>query len=126
MTTKYRKPLLDESLPYGAKILELINQICEERKFELLEINMDRDHIHFLIDLPPRVSPSVLVKTVKQVTTHTLWSLYEDDLKKEFWKTRLFWSPSYFISTIGQAEESVVKRYIENQGMNWKPIHSRT
>lgn len=107
-------------------VVSLITDYADRNGFGLEAIECDRDHIHFLIEMPPRISPSTMVKNIKQETTYTLWSKYEMSLKKEFRKTRLFWSPSYFISSVGVSNEATIREYIENQGRNTKPIHPRT
>ena len=126
LTTKYRKHLLVPSLPYDKLVKGVISRIADEGGYILGEMESDKDHLHFLIETKPRISPSLLIKTIKQQTTHEVWDMYGDQLRKDFWKKRSFWSPSYFVSSVGVVDLDAVSRYISTQGISRNPIHPRT
>ena len=120
LTVKYRKHLLVD-MEISTSVKEKIKEIALREGYPLKSIEVDKDHIHFLIETTPRLSPSQLIKKIKQETTYELWDKYPTKLQNQFWKTKLFWSPSYFITSVGETNEEIITRYINNQGKNIKP-----
>lgn len=112
---KYRHPVLD--------IPELKNQLIEisHRLFEqewhckIENINTDKDHIHILFSSKPQVQLSKLINNYKTVTSRLLRKQFAEQLKPYFWKS-YFWSDSYFIGTVSEVTESMIYRYIDEQG----------
>ena len=81
---------------------------------ELQEV--DRDHIHLLISYNPKIAVSQIVRALKSESTILLWKRHYDFLRKRFWKEQTFWSDGYFASSIGEASEETIRKYIESQG----------
>jgi len=107
---------------YRHKILNLINiksifkNIEEESDFEILEMEVDIDHIHFLIKSKPRYSISQLIRRLKRNSTIRAWKYYNNILKNYYWKEKTFWSDGYFICTIGNISKETIQKYIQSQG----------
>ena len=95
-------------------MVRLILSLSEGMGFKVLEINIDLDHVHLLINCKPRHYISDIIKRLKGTTALWLFKLYPE-LKKELWKGHL-WNPSYFISTVSENLEDNIVRYIKNQG----------
>ena len=68
----------------------------------------DKDHIHYMIETPPTVALSDVVRTMKSYTTFHIWKLHETLLSKSIY--------GYFICSIGNVSETTLANYIENQG----------
>ena len=75
----------------------------------------DKDHIHILVSASPNISPRQIASILKQKSTYELWQTYRDELEKQFWKKHIFWSPSYFVASIGSVSKEALERYIANQ-----------
>ena len=84
--------------------------------YRILEMETDKDHIHILLDYRPNVPVSLIVKQLKQYSTYQMWKHHEWHLKQEFWKHRTLWSDGYFACSIGQVSQTIIERYIQNQG----------
>lgn len=95
--------------------LEII-RIANTSNFKIQEIEVDKDHIHLLIESVPNISVTQIVRKLKQESTISIWKHFPLILNKNFWKEQTFWSDGYFASTIGQASEETIRNYIENQG----------
>lgn len=93
-----------------------MNRISKNSDFKIEAIEIDKDHIHLLIDSIPNISATQIVRKLKQESTVSIWKQFSLLLKKHFWKERTFWTDGFFVSTTGQASEETVRRYIENQG----------
>lgn len=114
--TKYRKPLLKNNLIVNQLRLKLADiEARSDFNIELAEV--DKDHIHILMDYEPKVSILQIVRRLKQETTFTLWRLFEEKLRKHYYKERTFWSDGYFVCSIGVgASYETIQKYISSQG----------
>lgn len=84
---------------------------------KLLACGFDGNHVHLVIDSPPRCSPAQLVGRIKQLSTHRLWNSHEDNLKNIYYgKKKMMWSSGYFCETVGNVSEKTVLDYVKNQG----------
>ena len=113
MTSKYRRAIFNEgSFEYFKKVVKGIGRDVPE--VEILEMNHDKDHIHMLLSIPPKMRVSDVVRRIKSVSGRLMKKKF-DYIKKCYWGGGGIWSDGYFVSTIG-IDELVIKRYIENQG----------
>lgn len=83
-------------------------------EIEIDEVNHDKDHIHLLISVPPKLSISEVVRFLKCNTSREIRKKFKF-LDKVYFGSDGIWSEGYFVSTVG-ADEADIKRYIENQG----------
>ena len=74
---------------------------------EIIELNMQVDHIHMLIVIPPKHGVSAVIGQIKQYTASRLREKF-GWLKKVYWKERVVWSPGYFVSTVGLDEKQIL------------------
>lgn len=86
-------------------------------QFSIDEIEVDKDHIHVLVDSDPTKSPLDFVRLAKMMTTYHAWrSDWSTLLNSVYWKERTLWSDGYFVATTGQASTETIRQYIESQG----------
>lgn len=84
---------------------------------KLLACGFDDNHVHLVIDSPPRWSPSQLVGRIKQLSTYKLWRTHGNKLKMIYRrKKKMLWSNGYFCETVGNVSESTVLECVKNQG----------
>ncbi len=114
IVTKYRKKILKDSIAEDVK--QYILDIATENGYEILAMETDKDHIHFLIGYDCTDCVANIVKIVKQKTTYLLWQKYNRYLSKCYWKKKIFWSDGYFACSIGEVSTATIQRYIETQG----------
>lgn len=107
--TKYRQPVFTlESL---TAIEKSFSEVAKKMDFQILEFNGESDHIHALIEYPPKLSISQIVNALKGVSSRRYGqSGYPKPCGKE-----ALWSPSYFVSSAGGAPIEVLKQYIREQ-----------
>ena len=60
----------------------------------------DKDHIHYMIEIPTALEISKIVKLIKSYTTYYIWKKHQSFLGKYYWKEKTFWTDGYFISSI--------------------------
>ena len=88
-------------------------KVCLDFEAELVEMDGRDNHVHLLVNYPPKHSISALVNSLKGVSSRLL-RLERPDLVRRYWKGVL-WSPSYFAASCGGAPIAVLKAYIEQQ-----------
>ena len=112
---KYRKKLL---IKYGEEIKQLFYDIAEEKDLNIIEMEVDKDHIHTLVQYPPTKSILEIVRCFKQMSTYRILRQNNNQiyLKKHFWKENIFWSDGYFACSIGNVSKEIIEKYIQEQG----------
>ena len=113
LVTKYRKQLLQGSIADDVK--QKILDIANTRGYEIIAMETDKDHIHFLLSYDATDRVCDIVKIVKQETTYYLWQKYSSVLSKQYWKEKTFWSDGYFACSIGEISSATIQKYIESQ-----------
>src|SRR5580692_1880862 len=109
--TKYRKKIFSKT---AINILNMIfSNVCKDFGATLIEMDGENDHVHLLIEYPPKLAVSSLVNSLKGVSSRLLRK-HLPLISKYYWKGVL-WSPSYFASSCGGAPICIVKQYIEQQ-----------
>ena len=106
---KYRKSILTGSIADESK--RLIEGICLERNWSVLALEVQPDHIHLFVSIPPSTSVADAVKILKGSTARKLFVRFPE-LKKQLWGGHL-WSPSYYVGTAGNVSSETIQKYIE-------------
>jgi putative transposase len=110
--TKYRrgvftKEILDDLRPIFASV-------CVDLEAELIEFDGEDDHVHLLVNYPPKVAVSKLVNSLKGISSLLIRKKNYPSIKRRIWGGALR-SPSYFAGSCGGATIAVIRKYIEQQ-----------
>ncbi len=106
---KYRRWIVREDIRQRAA--ELFRQIAEDFGFEITAMEVSKDHVHLLLDFPPKYAISKVVGILKSISTSRLLREFPE-LHQQMWK-REFWEDGYFARTVGdQVTAEVIKQYI--------------
>ena len=108
---KYRRKVFDGDAI--DRMRRMFSKVCEDMEASLVEMDGEDNHVHLLVEYPPKLAVSVLVNSLKGVSSRLLRK-ERPDLRKRYWKNVL-WSPSYFASSCGGAPIGIIKQYIEQQ-----------
>lgn len=106
---KYRKPILTGQV--GESCSRLLDEICDANSWPVITKEIQPDHIHLFVSIPPSISVANAVKILKGSTARKLFTLHPE-IKKELWGGSL-WSPSYYVGTAGNVSAETIQRYIE-------------
>ena len=90
-----------------------IRMLCEWKGCSVEELNVQADHVHLLVSVPPKVSISKLMGTLKGKLAIKLFKSYPNLKKKPYWGNH-FWARGYFVSTVGLDEE-MIRKYVKHQ-----------
>jgi len=110
-TPKYRYKILTDKLKEFLE--ESIRSICEWKQVEILELNIQYDHVHIVVFVEPKISISEFMGILKGKTAIKIFKSFSG-LKKKPYLGNHFWSRGYCSSTIGLDEEKV-RKYVQYQ-----------
>ena len=108
---KYRFRILGGEI--AAEVANCIRAFSEQQHSEVVELNIQLDHVHLLVLVPPKVSISNFVGTVKGRTAIRVLNKYKQLKKKPYWGNH-FWAKGYCVDTVGLDVE-MVRKYIKYQ-----------
>ncbi len=118
---KYRRKIFSETV--DASLREICVEISERYEIRFIEIDVDEDHVHFLIQSVPIYSVTQLVKMIKSLTARQLF-IKCPEVKKQLWGGNI-WTSGYYVNTVGQfASKEVIQRYVAGQG-KYRKLYER-
>ena len=110
--TKYRRAVFTTPKLRG-DMADILNKHASEKGYHIENLKVMPDHVHMMISFPPKQAPAEVVKNMKG-TAARLWFKLHPETKEKLWRGHL-WSPSYFMSTLGNVSKTIVQQYIEDQ-----------
>ena len=109
---KYRHKIFEE--PFRSELKAIIHKIAYDYDIDIVELEIPVDHIHMVIRSEPKIAPSKIMQIIKSISAREFFKLHPEVKKKYFWGGKL-WTQSYFVETIGNANEDVIRAYVQNQ-----------
>jgi REP element-mobilizing transposase RayT len=111
---------------FDEQVDEVLREVCLEieKRYEIkfIEIGVDKDHVHFLVQSVPTYSVTKLVKMSKSLTAKEVFRRCPQ-VKQKLWGGE-FWSDGYFASTVGKhGDEGMIAKYVKNQGKEYLKLH---
>ena len=108
---KYRKQLIIGSIADDVK--QVILHIANTRGYEIIAIETDKDHIHFLLSYDITDTVCDIVKIVKQETTYHLWQKYSSVLSRQYWKEKTFCSDVILLVALEKCHQQLCKNILK-------------
>lgn len=110
-TPKYRYRMLAGAV--GTEVDRCIRTFCAQLKCEIVELNVQPDHVHLLVMVPPKVSISEFVGTLKGRTAIRVFNKFRHLKQKPYWGNH-FWARGYCVDTVGLDSEKI-RKYVKYQ-----------
>ena len=111
--TKYRRRILNPGVKgYLSGLFPKV--IREMPGCEIVEANIQAEHVHMLMVIPPKYAVSDVIGEIKQYTASKMRKKFAW-LERVYWKENVVWSPGYFVSTVG-LDEKKIREYVKWQG----------
>lgn len=107
---KYRRKVF-----YGekkAEIGKILRQLCDWKKVTIVEAEICPDHVHMLLEIPPKVAVSSFMGFLKGKSSLMIYEKYPE-LKYKY-RNREFWCKGYYVDTVGKNAKKI-EEYIRNQ-----------
>jgi putative transposase len=108
---KYRYRILRDEIKEWVK-REIIKLLGQKEGIEVIEMNVQVEHIHLVVWIPPKYAVSEVMGYLKGKLAIRMFQRYEK-LGKQFWGRHL-WSRGYCVSTVGIDEERI-RQYVRWQ-----------
>ena len=108
---KYRYRILTGRV--AEEVARCIRAFVEQQKSEVVELNVQIDHVHLLVLVPPKVSISDFVGTVKGRTAIRVFNQFGELKRRPYWGNR-FWARGYCVDTVG-LDEAKIRAYVQYQ-----------
>jgi putative transposase len=108
---RYRRKVFDADALKRLRII--FGAVSGDFEAELTQFNGEPDHVHLLVNYPPKVAVARLVNSLKGVSARRLRQ-ERPDISRRYWRGGL-WSASYFAASCGGAPISILRQYIESQ-----------
>jgi putative transposase len=108
---KYRKKVLDDEVK--TRVEEILREVAITNGWEIQELNIQIDHVHLMIQIPPSISVSDAVQFLKGKSSREVRKEFPE-IKKYLWGKN-FWADGYFSETVGNVSEEKIRTYIKNQ-----------
>lgn len=117
---KYRQKVFTE--PIEESLKNICWSIGQHYEIIFVEIGADEDHVHFLLQSVPMLSPTKIARTIKSITARELFDRHPE-IRQILWSGS-FWTSGFYISTVGRAgNEDTIRNYVQNQGGHYKQLH---
>lgn len=107
---KYRRKVF-----YGEKRREIgaiLRQLCEWKGVKIIEAEVCPDHVHMLVEIPPKIAVSSFVGFLKGKSSLLIYQKWAN--MKFKYRNREFWCRGYYVDTVGK-NTAKIKEYIANQ-----------
>ena len=107
---KYRR-----KVSFGKKRLEIgkiLRKLCEFKQVTIVEAEICPDHVHMLVEIPPKMSVSGFVGYLKGKSSLIIYQRW-GNLKFKY-RNREFWCRGYYVDTVGKNKAKIAE-YIRNQ-----------
>lgn len=112
--TKYRRSFLEGKI--AERLLEILSQIARDYDFHIIAMEVMPDHIHMLVEAPPKYAPAKIVQIFKGISSRRMRQEFLNIIKRYIWKEGTLWAVGYYIGSVGDGVTTeLVKEYIENQ-----------
>ncbi len=107
---KYRRvAMLGEK---GREIGAILRELCKWKGVNIVEAEICKDHVHMLLEIPPKMSVSSFVGYLKGKSSLMIYERW-GNLKFKY-RNREFWCKGYYVDTVGK-NTTAIKEYIANQ-----------
>lgn len=111
---KYRRKVFNKIV--SEKLKEICKGIEVGYEIKFVEIGMEEDYVHFLVQSVPTMSVTKIVTIIKSITARQIFANFPEIKKNILWGGSL-WTSGYYANTVGlYASKETITQYIKNQG----------
>lgn len=112
--SKYRRVVFSKAVDKTLK--DICLEISKRYEIYFLEIGVDQDYVHFLIQSVPMKSPTQIITIVKSLTAREIFKKHPE-VQEQLWGGE-FWTDGYFVNTVSKyGDESSISKYVRDQGI---------
>ena len=120
-TPKYRFRILEGEV--AQEVSRCVRSFSSQKQCEVMELNVQKDHIHLIVMIPPKLSVSDYMGITKGRTAIRVFNKFPILKNRPYWGNS-FWSRGYCVDTIGLDEEKI-RLYVQYQEERERRAQSR-
>jgi len=120
---KYRHKVFSE--PYRGVMKGIIEKAGYDYDIDIVELEIPEGHIHMVVRGVPKMCPSDVMQIIKSISAREFFRRYTDIKKRYFLGSKL-WTQSYFVETIGNTNEDVIRSYVRDQLKEYEKKEDRS
>jgi putative transposase len=111
---KYRRSFLVGEL--AERLKQILKEIARDYRICIIAMEVMPDHIHMLVEAPPKYAPSKIVQLFKGISSRRMRQEFLDVIKRYIWKDGTLWAIGYYIGSVSdKVTTELVCEYIRNQ-----------
>lgn len=110
--SRFRYDVLENDVE--ASLKEILREVCERYKYEILELETMPDYVHIFVSVKPTVAPTDVVRALKSISAIKLFERFPA-LGKFYSRCGSLWSKGYFVGTVGYVGAETIRKYIREQ-----------
>lgn len=110
---KYRRRVLQGQI--AKRIEELLQECADVNRWHIDSLNVQKDHVHTLVQLRPDIAVSKVVQMFKGRSSFIIRKEFTHLEEFSWGKVESFWCDGFFVERVGQVNESRIREYIRNQ-----------
>jgi len=112
--TKYRRSSLVGDL--ATRLGQIFHQIAQDYGFKIIAYEVMPDHIHLLVEAPPKYSAAQIVQYFKGISSKLMRQEFLEEIKRYIWKENTLWARGYYVASVADSiTTDVIREYINNQ-----------
>jgi len=108
----------------GVEIEKCIRAFSEQKSCEIIELNVQVDHVHLVVTVPPKISISDYMGIIKGRTAIRVFNKFRNLKKKPYWGNH-FWSRGYCVDTVG-LDADKIRSYVKYQDVQDRRADKKT
>ena len=117
---KYRRSFLVGEI--AERLKQILKEIARDYRIRIIAMEVMPDHVHMLIEAPPKYAPSKLAQIFKGISSRRMRQEFLDVIKRYIWKDGTLWAIGYYIGSVSDAVTTdLVREYINNQKFEIEP-----
>lgn len=93
---------------------QILSSIAKDNNIVIEKMEVMSNHVHVLISFPPSKAPASVIKALKGRSAYIFLQRHPEIKKSQYWDGHL-WSPSYYMSTLGDMNKDVIEKYVNDQ-----------
>ena len=113
--TKFRNDALWDRIQ--KRLRGILGYECEKMYVNVISMWMEEDHVHMYVSIPVSKPIPYVVQILKWISSKIIREEFSDYLKRWYWDSKSLWARWYFVATVWEITNEIVKNYVENQ---WK------
>jgi putative transposase len=111
--TRYRRDVFTREILGDQR--HIFSTTCADFEAELVELDGEEDHVHLLVNYPPKMAVSAWLNSLKGVSSRLIRKKNYLSICKKLWRGSSLSSPCYFAGSCGGAPIEIIRQYIEQQ-----------